>query len=138
MHKKITLLFGFFLIITGISHAQPSQEGRFKRAEQVLGEYLTKELNLTPDESEKLKPVYRDYLIDLRLVRKEKNSDPIATEEKILNIRKKYREDFRKILISEERVNKLLIAEKKFRDILRKELIERKLNRSVTRDPGIQ
>ena len=138
MHKKITLLFGFFLIITGISHAQPSQEGRFKRAEQVLGEYLTKELNLTPDESEKLKPVYRNYLIDLRSVKKENNSDPIATEEKILTVRKKYREDFRKILISEERVNKLFIAGKKFRDILRKELIERRLNRSGTRDSGIQ
>ena len=104
----------------------------------MLEEYLTKELNLTPDESEKLKPVYKNYLIELRSVKKEKNSDPIATEEKILTVRKKYREDFRKILISEERVNKLLIAEKKFRDILRKELIERRLNRSGSREPGIQ
>ena len=101
-------------------------------------EYLTKELNLTPEESEKLKPVYRSYLLDLRGVRRENNSDPIAAEEKILTLRKKYREDFRKILNSEERVNKLLIAEKKFRDILRKELIERKLNRSGMRNPGIQ
>ena len=138
MIRKIILLLGFCLNIGYFCYAQSPQEGRFKRAEQVLGEYLTKELNLTPEESEKLKPVYRSYLLDLRGVRRENNSDQIAAEEKILTLRKKYREDFRKILNSEERVNKLLIAEKKFRDILRKELIERKLNRSGMRNPGIQ
>ena len=136
MNKIIILIF-CFLNFSYFCYAQPPQEGRMKRAEMVMGNFLEKELNLTPDEAEKLKPVYKSYFMDIRNARKEDNSDPLATEEKILNIRKKYKTDFKKILGTEERVNKLLLAEKKFRDILRKELIERRLNRSG-RIPGIQ
>ncbi len=136
MNKIIILIF-WFLNFGYFCFAQPPQEGRMKRAEMVMGNFLQKELNLTPEEAENLKPVYRNYFMDIRNARKEDNSDPLATEEKILNIRKKYKTDFKKILGTDERVNKLLLAEKKFRDILRKELIERKLNRTG-RPPGIQ
>ncbi len=136
MNKIIILIF-WFLNFSYFCNAQPPQEGRMKRAEMVMGSFLQKELNLTPEEAENLKPVYRNYFMDIRNARKEDNSDPLATEEKILNIRKKYKTDFKKILGTDERVNKLLLAEKKFRDILRQELIERKLNRTG-RTPGIQ
>ncbi len=136
MNKIIILIFGF-INFGYFCLAQPPQEGRMKRAEMVMGNFLQRELNLTPEEAENLKPVYRNYFMDIRNARKEDNSDPLATEEKILNIRKKYKTDFKKILGTDERVNKLLLAEKKFKDILRKELIERKLNRTG-RPPGIQ
>ena len=128
MKKKFILLLVLILNINYICLAQGGGEV-LKKAQTILGEYLTKELNLTPEESQKLKPVYKDYFLEIRGARRENNSDPIAKEEKLLNIRKRYRNDFRKILGSDERVNKLLLVEKNFRDILRMELIERRLNR---------
>lgn len=128
MLKKFLFLIVLFLNISYFCNSQP-QEGKYKRAETVLEDYITKELSLTPDELQRLKPVYKSYFLEIRSARKDNNGDPIAVDEKILGIRKKYKEDFKKILGSEERVNKLLIAEKNFRDILRKELIQRRMNR---------
>jgi len=133
MKKKVIIILSILLNFSYFCIAQP-QNGKGRKAEAVLTEYLTKELNLTSEETQKLKPVYKNYLIDIRNARQDKNSDPIATDEKVLNIRKKYREEFKKILGSEDRVNKLLLAEKNFRDILRKELIQRRLNREGAKD----
>jgi hypothetical protein len=128
MKNKVIIILALFINISYICLAQP-QNGRGGKAEAVLTEFLTKELNLSPDETQRLKPVYRNYVVDIRQARKDIESDPIATEERILNTRKKYREEFKKILGSDERVNKLLLAEKHFREILRKELIQRRLNK---------
>ena len=64
----------------------------------------------------------------------ENTTDPIAKDEKILTIRKKYKEEFKKILNSEDRVNKLFLAERNFKDILRKELIDRRMNKGGMRE----
>ena len=53
--------------------------------------------------------------------------DPLALEEEILNIRKKYKSDFKKVLESDERVNKMFVAEQTFKEILRRELMNRRM-----------
>lgn len=134
---KLTFLIFLFINLGYLCLGQPPQQGRMRKAEMLMGDFLKKELDLTPDEAEKLRPIHRSYFMEIRDARRENDSDPLAMEEKILNIRKKYRVEFKKILGTDERVNKLLLAEKKFKDILRKELIERRLNRSGN-NPGIQ
>jgi hypothetical protein len=138
MKKKLILLLAFFINISYFCYSQPHHGEGMKKAQMVLEDYLTKELNLSAEESQKLKPVYKSYFSEVREAKRENNSDPIATEEKVLNIRKKYRDDFKKILGSDERVNKLLLAEKNFRDILRKELMQRRLNREGPKPPNVQ
>lgn len=128
MKKKLIIVLALLININYFCYSQPPGEG-FKKAQALLEEYITKELSLSPEESQKLKPVYRNYFFEIRDARKDNNNNPLATDEKLLNIRKKYKEDFKRILGSEERVNKLLLAEKNFRDILRKELIQRRVNR---------
>jgi hypothetical protein len=49
-------------------------------------------------------------------------------EENVVNIRKKYKPEFKRVLSDEGRVNKIFTADKNFRDILRKELQSRKGN----------
>ena len=134
MKKRITLLLLIFLSSGIVCFSQPPRGERFQKAQMALGAYLTKELSLTPDESEKLKPVYKNYFMDLKNAKQENTTDPIAKDEKILTLRKKYKEEFKKILNSEERVNKLFLAERNFKDILRKELIDRRMNTGGMRE----
>jgi hypothetical protein len=55
-------------------------------------------------------------------------NNELVFEEKALNIRKKYSADFKKILNSDERVNSVFTADRNFNNMMRKELINRKMN----------
>lgn len=124
MKKRFTVLLVIFLNISYFCHAQ-AQEGISKKVDSLQIEYFTKELVLTTDESSLFWPVYNSYKSDIKSARKESESDPIALEEKVLNIRKKYKDTFKKILESDDRVNKVYVLEKNFRDMLRDELLNR-------------
>jgi hypothetical protein len=127
MKKKLTLLLVIFININYFCFAQ-GQEGNNQKAESVQKAYITKELALTPAESDKLWPIYRNYKNEIRSAIRE-NGSQIEMEEKVLNTKKKYKNDFQKVLGSEERVDKLFEAEKNFREILRKELMDRRTKR---------
>lgn len=101
----------------------PGREGRLKSLEIA---YLTRELNITPDEAEKFWPVYNKYQEEMRTAMTgSKNEDVLERQQQMLNIRKKYKGDFSKIL-SPDRTNRLYEAEGKFREMVRKELEERR------------
>lgn len=90
--------------------------------------FLTRQLELTPDEAKKFWPVHDAYQADIeKLLRenRDKKGDEIEMEEKLLNIRKKYKPEFLKA-ISEEKFNKMLRAEREFRDLIRKEMERRR------------
>lgn len=124
MKRKSIVLLVVLLNISYFCFSQ-AQEGMSKKVDSLQVEYFNKELVLTPDESQKFWPVYNNYKNEIKTVRKENESDPIALEEKILNIRKKYKEDFKKILNDDDRVNKVYVLEKSFREMLRNELLDR-------------
>jgi hypothetical protein len=99
------------------------REGRLKSLEIA---YLTRELNITPSEAEKFWPVYNKYQDDMRTaMTNSKNDDVLDRQQQMLNIRKKYKSDFSRIL-TPERTNTLYEAEGKFRDMVKKELQERR------------
>ena len=127
MKKRISLLLAIFINISYFCYSQVG-EGNNKKAEALQIAYLTKELSLTAEESQKFWPVYNNYTAEIKSARKDKE-DQLALEEKVLNTRKKYKDEFKRILGSDDRVNQLFVAEKNFRDILRKELIKRGLNK---------
>jgi len=129
MKKKLSVLLVILLNINYFCYAQ-AQEANSKKVDSLQVAYFTEKLALTPDESEKFWPVYNNYKNEIKVVRKDSESDPIALEEKILNIRKKYKNDFKKILETDDRVNKVYVLEKDFRDMLRNELLDRQ-----TKDP---
>ena len=124
MKKKLVVLLAIFLNINYFCYSQV-QEGISTKVDSLQVEYFNKELALTSDESEKFWPLYNNYKNEMKSARKENENDPIALEEKILNIRKKYKTDFKKILESDDRVNKVYVLEKSFRDMLRDELLKR-------------
>ncbi|MEO6329528.1 MAG: hypothetical protein ABIO55_11370 [Ginsengibacter sp.] len=102
-------------------------DGGNKRGEKIQAlkiAFITQKLELTSEEAQKFWPVYGQYENELRAVLGD-NSDVIDNEERILNIRKKYRPEFSKIL-GQSRMNKLFASEKEFRGIL----IQRLKNRN--------
>ncbi len=88
--------------------------------------YITKELNLTPDEAQKFWPIYNGFSNEIKKARIDFKQDDLAFEEKKVIIMKRYKEDFKKVLNSDSRVNKCFKAEPEFHKILKAEWVRRR------------
>ena len=142
--KKILLILVCGTLGFQLSYSQPSPQ--LKRgekggmAESLKIAYITKQLNLNTLEAEKFWPVYNTYIAEIKKAKKEnfQTADPLLLEEQILNIRKKYKESFKKILGSDERANKLFIAENEYGKMIRKEWQNRmqQHNKPMDNRPG--
>jgi hypothetical protein len=90
--------------------------------------YITKKLNLSPDEAQKFWPIYNNYANEMRDARREQrrnNASELETEEKYLRIRKKYNTEFSRAL-NPDKVNTFFRSEKDFGNFVQKELSERR------------
>ncbi|WP_343700097.1 hypothetical protein [Chitinophaga sp.] len=112
--------------------------------------YISKELDLTPEEAQKFWPVYNKYSREVNTLiaeRKKKNqelkgkprTDAAATatldkeldyEKKMLEIKTRYRQEFSKVLPA-RKVGNLYRAEREFRGMMIRQLKERKDNRMM-------
>jgi hypothetical protein len=87
--------------------------------------FITKELNLSPNEAQKFWPVFNQYRNELKsVVTEKKMGDHLEKQQKTLDIRKKYRDDFSKV-ISQERANKVFETEGEFKSLVRREFQKR-------------
>lgn len=97
--------------------------------------FITKELELSAEEAQKFWPVYNDYVAEIKKAKKEAKDDVVAFEEKKVNVLKKYKENFKKILGNDDRVKKCFNAAPRFHQMLKKEWIRRqgirKINQGV-------
>ena len=139
--KKIILIIVMALGISAVSLAQDDndagQNGNGSRIEALKIAYLTKKLNLSTDEAQKFWPIYNEYMGEIRKTRidaRQNQEGEIPTEEKLLNIRKKYNGEFNKAL-SSEKVNTFFKAEKEFGTVLQKVLMERRMQKMENRRP---
>lgn len=121
--KKYLLLLLTICLSTVFAQAQPEEIANKVEAIQIA--FLTKELKLTPDEAQKFWPVYNDYRSELKKASQMQRKDELQVEESVLNIRKRYKPEFRRVLDSDDRVNRIFKVEKSYREMLRKELQNR-------------
>lgn len=124
----------FYLMIVLLPFAAMAQpgnrlgEGR-QQLEAIQIAFLTRELSLTSQEAEKFWPVYNKYQDEMKgLLRKGSDTDVLSQQQQALDIRKKYKNDFVKIL-GAERTNKLFEAEMRFREMVKRELQNRQKRR---------
>ena len=141
--KKI--IFALILVLTQVlmfenSTAQ-TKKANSREIEAIKIGYITRRLELTPEESQKFWPVYNQYQKDLSSLNQQKRQariqnandpdqlidDDFSFETKILEMRKKYRFKFNQV-ISNEKVKSLYIAERDFREELIKQLRKRREN----------
>jgi Skp family chaperone for outer membrane proteins len=139
MKKHILILFIFLVAITSSFAQQPNADKRVKEIEAIKIGYITRRLSLTPEESQKFWPVYNSYQKELLNINKQKKENRVAQSDnpeklvdddfkfdtQILELKKRYRLEFAKVL-SAEKVKNLYIAEREFREELIKQLKNRK------------
>lgn len=126
--KKVSYLIIVLLCISFFGFAQRNDAPMAGRNIQGLKiAFVTKQLALTTDEAQKFWPVYYNYMGELKKARQERkdDNDVLSFEESVLNIRKKYSTDFKKVLGTDDRVNKVLTVDRDFNNMLKKELQER-------------
>lgn len=134
MKKLYPILFSFLMIASGVM-AQNEQPRDLGRLEAYKIAYLTKKLNLTPEEAQRFWPIYNKYQQEIKSTRaglRSNRPDEIEMEEKMLNIRKKYNTEFSKAL-NPDKVNTLFRSEKEFGHMVQKELLERQQQRMDNR-----
>lgn len=127
--KKFVLILSFIFSTFTVLHAQ-DDDSRGEKIEALKIAFITQKLNLTSDEAQKFWPVYNQYEQDIRNI---KGVEVIDNEEQLLNIRKKYKPSFEKIL-GPQKLNNLFNAERDFRTVL----IRRLKNRAPQRLNGIR
>lgn len=127
--KKIFLLFGFITFATLLTRVNAQEaadpgNGREKIKALEIG-YFTRQLSLSASEAERFWPLFNKYRQELKATVKNKEiHDELERQQKALDVRKKYRKDFCRIL-DEERGRKVYETEDNFRAMLRKEMQQR-------------
>ena len=127
--KKLYILLVLFSL-SGIAKAQDNQpvigERKAEDIEALKVAYISKELELTPDEAQKFWPVYNQYSREMKELRRatKDNNDVLDRDERVLNLRKHYREQFSRIL-GAERMNRLYDTEGHFHQLLIKAMHRR-------------
>ena len=89
-------------------------------------QFITRKLDLTPEEAEKFWPVYNEQRDASKKLMQEKKDDEIEFQEAMLVIRKKFKKDLTPILKSEERVNLALKVDRELLNKMRNEMMRRK------------
>ena len=121
--KKIFFIISLLFLHNYFCVAQTQSDD--SRVEDIKIAYMNRELNLTPEEAHKFWPVYNNYFSEIKQARKQYMNDEVAFEERVVQIRKKYKDNFRGILNSDARANKVFVSEKNLRDLFKKELQNR-------------
>lgn len=136
--KRILLLLFLTVFITAV-YAQDDigqlPEKKQENIEALKVAFISKELELTPEEAQRFWPVYNQYSKELKTTFLNGNDNVLDRDEKVLNLRKRYRDEFTKVL-GGQRVNKMFIAEGRFRQVLintMRNQKQRQLNRPLTR-----
>lgn len=139
------LIFGLILILFQVfaldtSFAQ-TQKPNAREIETIKIGYITRKLELSLEESQKFWPIHNQYQKELSLLNQQKKQaraqnetnpeklvdDDFGFDTKILDLKKKYRLKFAEAL-SAEKVKRLYIAEREFREELIKQLRQRREN----------
>jgi hypothetical protein len=112
----ISILFLFTVICASAQTDPPVENQKMQNIEALKIAFISRQLELTPDEAQRFWPVYNQYSNEIHVVVKN-DQDVLDRDQKILDIRKSYKDQFIKI-IGPDRTNRLFEAEGKFRQLL--------------------
>ncbi|HTI07312.1 MAG TPA: hypothetical protein VL832_02115 [Puia sp.] len=123
----LTLLLG----LPGLSQPPMQQQRKGGALEAMKIAFITKRLDLSPEDAEKFWPIYYKYAAEVRQAyfAYRDDKDEIKLDESLLNIRKKYNPEFTRALSSPARVNDFFRAEKDFGAFVQKEMQRRQMQR---------
>lgn len=129
MKKILTILF-FFFFVHSVS-AQDEQNGTARLREKMV-EYIQQRLSLSKGEAERFQPLFLNYFKELKNTNQEFRSDRLVLQQKIIELRLRYRDNFKPI-IGDKRSNEVFIYERDFVNKVKEIREERLENRP---EPG--
>jgi hypothetical protein len=129
MKKIFTLMMIVALSLTSYVYAQDQPDPKEQEKIQALEiAFISRKLNLNTEEAQRFWPIYNEYKRDVRQVmiaqKNNSNRDIVDDEQKIIDVRKKYRDRFVGV-IGQPRMNKFFQAEREFRGVLLNQLKNR-------------
>ena len=112
------------------SFAQEDQteNGALKLRERMI-QYIQDKLAMSKSEADRFTPVFINYFRELRQTNQQYRGDRLVLQQKIVELRLRYRELFKPI-IGDQRSNEVFIHEREFIQKAREELQTRLQNRS--------
>lgn len=123
--KKI--LYTFLLSVCCFGAAMAQDEGG--KVQERMRVYLQQRLNLSAAEADRFGPVFLNYFNELRNVNAHYRGDRLVLQQKIVDLRLRYREQFKPIM-GDKRSNDVFKYEHDFVDEVKRLRQERMDNRS--------
>lgn len=120
--KTRAYILSFILVLATVFSSIAQPHGDRVRALRIA--YITDKIHLSSQQSEQFWPLYNRYQDEIRAIRRDDRiEDDIAMSEAILDVKKKYKVEFLKV-ISQEQLTALYKAEREFKAMLIKRLEE--------------
>lgn len=120
--KTRAYILSFILVLATAFSSIAQPHGDRVRALRIA--YITDKIHLSSQQSEQFWPLYNRYQDEIRAIRRDDRiEDDIAMSEAILDVKKKYKVEFLKV-ISQEQLTALYKAEREFKAMLIKRLEE--------------
>jgi hypothetical protein len=128
--KKILYILSLVLLSSGVF----AQDGNGTKVRERMQEYLQKRLNLSRGEADRFAPVFLNYFNELRQTNQQFRGDRLVLQQKIVDLRLRYREQFKPIM-GEKRSNDVFVYERDFINEV-KQLREERIQNRLENTPG--
>ena len=114
---KRILFFLCFLLTLATASAQDDRNGQ--KIQERMREYIQQRLNLSKAEADRFAPTFLEYFNELRKTNQQYSGDQLVLQQKIIDLRLRYREQFKNIM-GEKRSNEVFQYERDFVDEVKK------------------
>jgi len=118
--KKI--FYTLFLLLA--FHGVFAQNDAGEKVRERMTEYIQKRLDLSKSQADRFGPVFLNYFNDLRKTNQDAKGDPLVRQQKIVDLRLRYRDQFKGI-IGEKKSNDVFNYERDFIDQVKREINDR-------------
>ena len=132
--KRFLLIVSLFFVTGTSLFAQDDDNDGNEKIRDRMNEYIQKRLNLSNDEAKKFTPIFLQYFKEWRQTLRDNKGDRLILQQKIVDLRLRYRTQFREVL-GEQRGNQVFGHQEKFiqelRDLRRDRLGDKPLKRGL-------
>src|SRR5687768_7988473 len=135
MMKRFLLILSLLFVTGSCLFAQDDNDNDGnEKIRDKMNEYIQKRLNLSDDEAKKFTPVFLRYFKEWRQTIKDNKDDRLILQQKIVDLRLRYRIQFRELL-GERRGNQVFNQQDDFIRRLREIRQDRLGNKPARRGP---
>ena len=113
MKRFLLILSLSFITSTSLFAQDDDNDGGNEKIRDKMNEYIQKRLNLSDDEAKKFSPVFLNYFKEWRQTIKDNRGDKLILQQKIVDLRLRYRVQFREI-VGEKKGNQVFNQQDNF------------------------